>query len=774
MKLIKSITIAILSLCLALGLAACGGEEPAITTAPTNQPTVPTTAPPDPADLYAAALQAVQAAPDLTLTYTYGESREVGGETYTESRTGTASYLGRGTDAMEALVSEELTYGSYSTQYTESYLSGIAYCQFRGSIFQCGISGEEFLSLQLPAVLLDPALYGSITAETDDTGTSLTFTDPTLAENWLALAPQAELIAASGSAVLDASGSLTNTSYHAEYTVGTTRYALDVTVEISLTAPVLTAQPDYPENCPTLSDLRIPRYLLRTVGDVYTARNMSASYSDTLYMEAFAQIRTQVSSYDTYGSGDGFMAALSSQVSVTDYAGNVSANSQTVTYRDGVCTNSVNGGTPTTDSSSAEQVRSLCENSILSALLAPESIAAAELTDTGDFLCIRFTGSEAFAESICGSIYTLLQVDLDNWADSYTTDAVGGYLTVNKHTGLPTAMGMQINRTHVKDQVPYRLTYQQDQALTLSSPDAYKNITGENAPEAPAEESASPLFYKVTGADGQTMWLLGTIHAGDSRTASLPQQLLDAFAASDALAVEFDTNAFGQAALTDPALQAQIAHAYYYTSGTTQDNLSKELYARLYPLMLASGSNSYSSPYLKIAVWENLLENLYLRQSYTLTADKGMDQRLLTWAAAQEKTVYEIESGLSQLKMLTGFSKKLQTMLLEDLLDTGLLTYSSLTQQLYELWCGGDEAALAEALTEDTSGMTEDERKLYEEYYKAMYTDRNSVMLNAAKEYLESGETVFYAVGLAHLLGEDGLVEALRAEGYTVEQVQYS
>ena len=48
-------------------------------------------------------------------------------------------------------------------------------------------------------------------------------------------------------------------------------------------------------------------------------------------------------------------------------------------------------------------------------------------------------------------------------------------------------------------------------------------------------------------------------------------------------------------------------------------------------------------------------------------------------------------------------------------------------------------------------------------------------MLKVAIEYLESGKTVFYAVGLAHLLDDqNGLVDALRAAGYTVELVQYA
>ena len=60
------------------------------------------------------------------------------------------------------------------------------------------------------------------------------------------------------------------------------------------------------------------------------------------------------------------------------------------------------------------------------------------------------------------------------------------------------------------------------------------------------------------------------------------------------------------------------------------------------------------------------------------------------------------------------------------------------------------------------------------EYNQAMSYDRNDGMLKKAIEYLESGDVIFYAVGLAHLLADDGLVNTLRDAGYTVELVTYA
>jgi uncharacterized protein YbaP (TraB family) len=126
--------------------------------------------------------------------------------------------------------------------------------------------------------------------------------------------------------------------------------------------------------------------------------------------------------------------------------------------------------------------------------------------------------------------------------------------------------------------------------------------------------------------------------------------------------------------------------------------------------------------------------------------------------------------------MLTGYSEELQEHLLLEAVSYDPWSYQEGVLELYEMWCSGDEAALIAYLSEeeDTSEMTEEEIALYEEYWTAMSTDRNAGMLEVAKQYLSGDKLVFYAVGLAHLLAEDGLVNTLREAGYTVELVIYN
>lgn len=54
-----------------------------------------------------------------------------------------------------------------------------------------------------------------------------------------------------------------------------------------------------------------------------------------------------------------------------------------------------------------------------------------------------------------------------------------------------------------------------------------------------------------------------------------------------------------------------------------------------------------------------------------------------------------------------------------------------------------------------------------------MMLERNDIMVKRALEYLNSGETVFFAVGCAHLVGETGLLNGLAQAGCTVTQIHY-
>ena len=134
----------------------------------------------------------------------------------------------------------------------------------------------------------------------------------------------------------------------------------------------------------------------------------------------------------------------------------------------------------------------------------------------------------------------------------------------------------------------------------------------------------------------------------------------------------------------------------------------------------------------------------------------------------------ELESVEFQNELLASFGDELYEMQIEAMLEDPA-EEGRATSELYEMYLIGD-VDLTGSLTggdPDESGeeLTEREKELIEGYEKALLDDRNLGMRDKAVEMLESGKTVFYTAGLAHFLGEKGLVKLLTDEGYEVERV---
>lgn len=150
--------------------------------------------------------------------------------------------------------------------------------------------------------------------------------------------------------------------------------------------------------------------------------------------------------------------------------------------------------------------------------------------------------------------------------------------------------------------------------------------------------------------------------------------------------------------------------------------------------------------------------------------------RLLARANEAEKKVYEIEDRYRGYEMDIDFSHDVLELNLYNSVYYPRSYFRADNIEMFDAWCKGDKSKLSEIINEpaDFTGMTDEQIAAYEEYTKAITDDRDALMLEKAKEYLASGETVFYSVGLAHLLDkETGLLNTLEEAGYTVELVEY-
>jgi len=272
---------------------------------------------------------------------------------------------------------------------------------------------------------------------------------------------------------------------------------------------------------------------------------------------------------------------------------------------------------------------------------------------------------------------------------------------------------------------------------------------------------ASPLLWLVTSPQGQTMYMFGSIHAADAALYPLPPYLMDAFNSSDYLAVEFNNSDIDS---------EWFDNQFRYTGGKTLiGDIGQELYDELVTFFAAFGIkpsdidlNSYKPVYWSMALGQ--LSTMFSGLDY----DYGLDSFFIEEALKLNMPILDIESAQSQVDMFLGFSMALQIMLLESSFD--IIGDAAAVEVLYDVWKRGNEdefdAFLFVEVDENYEFLS-----LLEEYHNAMSTVRNIIMFEAAKGYMEAGMQVFYVVGAAHMFGEDGLIELLRQDGFTVEIV---
>lgn len=780
----------LLALAMVLSLAACGGDtEPTETTQAPSEGVTETTEPtiqgePTAHELFAQAGETLLAANAVSLGIEAEETLTVSGESYSRKDEATALYEGLQGDLL-AKIEGKLTFEDESYlsdfDYTEQYLSGVTYATFGKAKHKEETTDEDYLARQIPLCLFDAANFGEVETINSGISTLLKFSAPTAVESWIA-ADHAELISAEASAKIE-NGTFVEMRYSATYIQGAAEVSvsyktvIDSQVEASLSNEAPADAGEYT----LLSNVEAPRLLEQAIFNLYASSAKSTQLMQIITSQAAGYVAQITTSAAEHGEGASYVAKINNNITEVTQEGQQTYESEEL-FSKGNYTYYVNGeltdeGTLSTDTFSSAMYDIFTEY-----LSTGEWITGTELHDLGEGYLLEFSSNN---EDCLGYFKSLTMSEifgentvLDDSASAYEHKELKGYMGIDKDTRMPTSYHVEFQGVHTISGAEYVLSQQIFGSFDTSDPSVYEEITDETLPETQPEEKATPLFYHVTGQDGNELWLLGTIHVGDERTGFLPQEIYTAFDAADALAVEFDMNNSMEAMEEDETFAQMVATMMLYTDGTTAaDHLDEDVYDAAVKYMKYSGEYNSTMDLMKVSMWENAISNSMLAGQKSLVANKGMDMRLLDRAEEAGKEILSVESMESQMQMLTGFSDELQQYLLESVLSTTRDEYIRDVEELYALWCQGDEAALKAGIVESMtapSDATAEEKALLEEYWKAMSTDRDQEMIETAKGYLTSGKTVFYAVGLAHLLADGGLIDGLRAAGYTVELVSYA
>ena len=287
--------------------------------------------------------------------------------------------------------------------------------------------------------------------------------------------------------------------------------------------------------------------------------------------------------------------------------------------------------------------------------------------------------------------------------------------------------------------------------------------------EAAVVPNATGKLWRVQAPNGAVSHLFGTMHVSDEAAVALSPEAEAAHAEADTVVIEtlgiLDPAAMGAAMAADPSLM-------FYTDGSSLlDIVPDEDEALLDDALTERGSSLVAMKAFK--PWL-LMAQLGLPACAISTPEAGLDSRLATEARDRGDAIDELETPGEQLSAFASIPTDMQVDALidmarladgsDDLYATmGALYREGAIGAIWPTLNAAGEMLLGESMSSaDEDAMIAVERELV--------VKRNYTMAERAAKFLDAGDA-FIAVGALHLPGEEGLVELLRGDGYTVEMV---
>jgi uncharacterized protein YbaP (TraB family) len=262
----------------------------------------------------------------------------------------------------------------------------------------------------------------------------------------------------------------------------------------------------------------------------------------------------------------------------------------------------------------------------------------------------------------------------------------------------------------------------------------------------------------VVQSGGNVVYIGGTCHLLRQSDHPLPKAFTTAYQASDRLVFETQMEQ-----LQSTAFQQALVQKAMYTDGTTLDRvLSPAIYREL-----SDYCNRAGVPIAQLRSFKPFMVILTLvsveLEKMGVSSQAGVDHFFYSKALADGKPTAGLETVQDQLDFLSSMSDGIEDRFVAKGLKD-LDRFQQLLDQLISVWRKGDEDKLYQFFLQD---MKNDFPKLH----RRLVDDRNAAWLPQIKQLIASPQTEFVLVGVAHLVGPQGIVSLLKKQGLKVRKL---
>ena len=273
----------------------------------------------------------------------------------------------------------------------------------------------------------------------------------------------------------------------------------------------------------------------------------------------------------------------------------------------------------------------------------------------------------------------------------------------------------------------------------------------------PALAESHPLMYKVTDKDGHSIYLLGTMHviSGDTLPIARLDEVLGQvdrviFEVSEADMEKLANGNMSEAEASQAGLTMKVED-----NGLSDDTLG------LVAGFLSAAYNQTVDPamlrQLALPVLAQMLQAQFMTLAGYDASGHGVDLEVFRKARQLSLKIEGVETIEDQMGALNAESAN--TALTEkqilEMMDNPALIKEQM-DSLVNAYNTGDKDTLLKVFTAEGVRSSAD-------------AGRNARFLETAEKALKDGGRTLLAIGVYHIIAEDGLVNALTKAGYTVE-----
>ena len=279
-------------------------------------------------------------------------------------------------------------------------------------------------------------------------------------------------------------------------------------------------------------------------------------------------------------------------------------------------------------------------------------------------------------------------------------------------------------------------------------------LGGLSAAALPAQ--AASCVWAIRGAHN-TVYLAGSVHLLPAQDAALPVALTHAYLDSARLVMELDLGKLDPLA----AGSWMLAHGALPAGESLRAMLGENRYLKVSAaateLGLPAELMDSQAPWV---VGIELAELEYLHLG--LDPQQGVEEQLVRRAQADSKPTAGLETLDEELGGLAALSRQDQLRLLDQALGDLKESRAEL-DGIVGAWRRGDAARLAALLSR--------EFRSFPALYRPLVTERNERWLPQIEQLLKGSDNSLVVVGSLHLVGEGGLLELLRRDGFAPAQL---